>query len=63
MLVSDGPKYDLKQLTKEKICALMAVNLETISKFVVEVEKFSLCEKSRLLEPEEFYKISEIKPM
>ena len=57
-IVSDGPKYKLTDLTKERTSELIQKNLEEILNFVNELWKISCIEKSRLMIPAEFEIIS-----
>ena len=57
-IVSDGPKYKLTDLTKERTSELIQKNLEEILNFVNELWKISCIEESRLRIPAEFEIIS-----
>ena len=57
-VVSDGPKNDIKNLTRQTIFELIHANLDAICVFVLEMTEVCRIEKSRLAVPDEYHKIS-----
>ena len=57
-IISDGPRNDIKQLTKLKITQLVTSNLIKISEVVSYYEKLSENENQIIVKPDIFYKIS-----